>query len=387
MVVVIGALAMILVGVGSTIILLISGIQFLYRKKKGSTVKKSVVVVTVDVILFIFLVWFSQKQADTPRIIDSQGNEVKGSITSLEKLKLNGHEEWISIRGWDKTKPVLLFLAGGPGGSQIAAVRRNLGELEKDYVVVSWDQPGAGKSYHAVAKDELTVETYIEDGICLTQYLCERFEKEKIYLIGESCGSALGIFMLDQAPEYFAGFIGTGQVVDFVEMEQKDYQLAIDLAEEAGDWKKAEKIEENGIPPYYENITWKSAEYLNYLGDKMTTNPDIMNSGYQTMEDLLASEYGLFDKVNYLLGIINTFNTVYPQLYDIDLRERYNSLEVPIYFFEGRHDINAPTDLVETYYEGLEAPKKELIWFEHSGHSPWINESEKFVDEVKRHFK
>ena len=108
----------------------------------------------------------------------------------------------------------------------------------------------------------------------------------------------------------------------------------------------------------------KSAEYLNYLSSYMNSNPKIQNSGYQTFRDIFSSEYSILDKINYLRGIVNTFNYVYPQLYDIDLRTDYSKINVPIYFFLGRHDINAPISLVENYLNVLEAPHKEIIWFE-----------------------
>ena len=114
----------------------------------------------------------------------------------------------------------------------------------------------------------------------------------------------------------------------------------------------------------------------------MSSNPEIQNGGYNTFRDLFSPEYGILDKINFLRGLVNTFNHVYPQLYGINLRTDYSRLEVPVYFFLGRHDINAPSVLVEEYFSILEAPSKEIVWFEHSGHSPWINESDKFVDEL-----
>jgi hypothetical protein len=38
--------------------------------------------------------------------------------------------------------------------------------------------------------------------------------------------------------------------------------------------------------------------------------------------------------------------------------------------------------LAEEYFELLNAPHKEWIWFERSGHNPWVNESFAFVNEV-----
>lgn len=93
----------------------------------------------------------------------------------------------------------------------------------------------------------------------------------------------------------------------------------------------------------------------------MTSDPNITNGRYNTFRDMFSQEYGILDSLNYLLGVMNTFNVVYPQLYEIDLRENFTELEVPAYFFIGRHDINAPTNLAEDYYNLLDAPQKELV--------------------------
>lgn len=346
-------------------------------------VKKNMLVLISVCVICAGFIWVTQLAASTPAIRDDNGNRIEGSIAELKQVTLNGHKEWISIRGNNTDNPVLLFLAGGPGGSQMAAVRYDLAELEKHFVVVNWDQPGSGKSYGAMNTADITVDTYIEDGYELTKYLCEAFNQEKIYLVGESWGSALGIFLVDKAPELYHSFIGTGQMISFLDTEMLDYELAMDVAREKGDDKTLETLVSNGPPPYYgKDVTWKSAAYLNYLSSYMTQNPEIQNGGYNTFRDLFASEYGILDKINYLRGIVNTFNAVYPQLYDVDLRVDCTKLKVPVYFFIGRHDINAPTSLVEEYFEILDAPIKELVWFEHSGHSPWINESARFVEEL-----
>jgi pimeloyl-ACP methyl ester carboxylesterase len=322
---------------------------------------------------------FSQLTASTPAI------NTENSIAELRAISLNGRKEWISIRGQDKTNPVLLFLAGGPGGSQMAAVRYDLAVLEEHFVVVHWDQPGSAKSYGAMPIKDITPDIYIEDGIALTKYLCEQFGQKNIYLVGESWGSALGIFLIDKAPELYRKFIGTGQMISFLDTELMNYDFALNLARERGDTKTIETLESNGKPPYYGNdVTWKIMPYNQYLGNYMAQNPEIANSGYNTFRDLFSSEYGILDKINYFRGMMNVFNSVYPQLYGIDLRKDYPSLDVPVYFFLGRHDVNAPTSLFEDYYAILSAPEKEIVWFEHSGHSPWINESRLFVEELLR---
>lgn len=351
------------------------------RNKKSLTLissfKKATTFFLITILVCLSLVFITQITASTPKI------KGKNSISELIKLNFNGRKQWISIRGKDKSKPVLLFLAGGPGGTQMAAVRHELGELEKHFVVVNWDQPGSGKSYYAEKISKITVDTYLKDGYALIKYLKDRFSQEKIYLIGESWGSALGIFLVNKHPDSIYAMIGTGQMIDFLETERIDYAKALEIAESKNDTTIIKRLLANGEPPYYgKDVTWKSAVYLNYLSEYMANNPNIHNSGYNTIRDIASSEYGLLDKINYLRGVINTFNHVYQQLYKIDLRKDYTKLEVPIYFFLGRHDLNAPTFLVEEYYDILEAPEKKIIWFENSGHSPWINERDKFIEEV-----
>lgn len=378
------ALALILV---QSVICAIKAVKKKSFKKQIYSLKKVSIFLFAVIVLSTGLIIVSQLTASTPAILDENGNRPENSISELRKVVLNGRKQWISIRGWDKSAPVLLFLAGGPGGTQMAAVRHELAELEKHFVVVNWDQPGSGKSYNSMKTENITVQTYIEDGYALTEYLKERFSQEKIYLIGESWGSTLGIFLIDKYPESYHGFIGTGQMVDFVETERLDYAKAMEIAESKSDSNLINKLKKNGEPPYYgKDVTWKSAVYLNYLSAYMAANPDIQNPGYNTFRDIFSSEYGILDKINFFRGIVNTYNHVYQQLYTTDLRRDFADVEVPVYFMLGRHDVNAPVTLAEEYFEILNAPEKDLIWFEHSGHSPWINERDKFVKEVLKCF-
>jgi pimeloyl-ACP methyl ester carboxylesterase len=335
------------------------------------------------ILLFTIIVAGSQWLSYTPPIVGEDGKPLANSIAILEKVKLEDSDQWITIRGKDKDKPILLFLAGGPGGTQLAATRTQLKALEDYFIVVNWDQPGSGKSYSSVSKKSLTPERYISDAYELAKYLCKKFGKEKVYVLGESWGSALGIMLAQKHPEVIHAFMGTGQMVAFLDTEIYDYNFAMKVASENGDTEIFNKLMQQGAPPYYgKDVTWKSATYLMYLSSYMSKNPAISNSGYNTLGELSGPEYGLYDKLNYLRGVVYTFNHVYPQLYEIDLRKQAAKIDVPVYFLEGRHDVNAPTSLVEEYYQILQTPHKELIWFEHSGHDPWRNEKEKFVDTV-----
>lgn len=322
----------------------------------------------------------SQAFAKTPVILGADGKPLPGSIATLEQVTLNGSRQWITIRGEDATKPVLLWLAGGPGGSDLVAARINLGGLEKHFVVVNWDQPGAGKSFDSVDRSKMTVERYLEDGRALVLQLKERFKQDKIYLAGESWGSAFGILFVQRYPELFHAFAGTGQMVAFTENDQICYDFAMNLAKERGDTEKVAKLTEQGPPPYYDkDVAMKQGTYLLDTFSYMNQNKAIYGRKASTWDDLAGTEYGIYDKVSWLRGIVDTLGVVYPQLWDIDFRKQAAKLDVPVYFLIGRHDVNAPVKLVEEYLAVLEAPHKEIVWFEHSGHTPWVTEADEFV--------
>jgi pimeloyl-ACP methyl ester carboxylesterase len=327
-------------------------------------------------------VGLSQVFAATPPITDADGNPVPGSIATLEQVELNSSHQWITVRGHSTDLPVLLFLAGGPGGSELAMTRKYLGELEQHFIVVNWDQPGTGKSYGAVPFDQLTPERYVQDGYALTQYLRERFDEDKIYVFGESWGTIPGIWLMQQHPDLYHAFISTGQMVDAVENDTRIYYHAIELAEEWGRTETVAQLRQNGPPPYPpETVIGKFGTFNGVLNDYMHAHAYGEGTGHNLMLDSLASpEYGLLDKVNWLVGLARTFRTVYPQLNDLDFREQVTTLDVPVYFIAGRWDVNTDTPLAREYFDLLDAPHKQWIWFEDSAHTPSWDEPSRFVD-------
>jgi pimeloyl-ACP methyl ester carboxylesterase len=319
----------------------------------------------------------SQVFASTPPIRDASGQPIPGSIATLEKVTINGTEQWITIRGHAVNKPILLNLGmGGPGGGGFST--RSLYEpLEKDFLVVSWDEPGTGKAYHAVPISTLTVDRFVEDAYTLTMYLRERFHQDKIYVYGVSWSSIIGIKLIQQHPELFHAYIGNGQMVNTTENDILGYEFALDYLTRKGDTKTLQALRRNGPPPYIgENVTGRYVAYLDELNVYMGM-PRL--SVIVPIVPFFASEYGYVDKINHTRGIIDSFDAIYPQLKDLDFIAQAPKLEVPVYFFAGRNDVNAMYTIVEEYYSVLEAPHKELIWLE-GGHGLGGDNLHQFVD-------
>ncbi|HEX5798550.1 MAG TPA: hypothetical protein VFY02_00445, partial [Gaiellaceae bacterium] len=116
------------------------------------------------------------RPATTDPILGPDGEPLAGSIAELTRVELGGHDLALMIRGHSTESPVLLFLAGGPGGSEVGAMRRHLEALEQDFVVVTFDQRGTGKSYDALdPASTVTLDGAVGDTLELTDYLRSRF--------------------------------------------------------------------------------------------------------------------------------------------------------------------------------------------------------------------
>ncbi|MGD8406231.1 MAG: alpha/beta hydrolase [Anaerolineales bacterium] len=376
-----------LAAVGTLLIgLLTLGIA-VFSKRRHSWLKKfggQMLFLVIAIALFAGLVLGSQWTAHTPPILGEDGKPLPGSIASMEKVRLGGVDQWLILRGQDVNKPVLLFLSGGPGGSEAARVFRFNAELEKHFVVVVWEQRGCGKSYPSInPKADLTVDQYVSDAIELTSMLRDRFDEQKIYLAGHSWGSIIGVRAAQQRPDLFHAYIGSAQMVDVLETDRIIYQLMMEHSIETGDRQFVQTLEAQGEPPYLgENpigpySTLFEREYTVY------EYPNIKSEDYRRDGDILLlmlkqPEYGWLDRLYYLLALMNTYNAVYPQLQEMDFRVEAIRLDLPVYLILGRHDMNNPYQIPEEYFNLLEAPSKQLYFFEDSGHGMIWEEADLF---------
>ena len=385
--IVLGGLALVLVGV--TLFLLFTLLATVFTTNRAHWQKKlrgqMIFVVSVFVLLVI-IVTTSQWMAHTPLILGEDNQPLTNSIASLEKIKLGGVDQWLIIRGHDVNKPVLLFLSGGPGASEAARVLRFNQELEKHFVVVIWEQRGCGKSYPSLnPKSSLTVDQYASDLIELSEILRARFDEKKIYLVGHSWGTIIETRAVQQRPDLFHAYVGTAQMVDVLETDQIIYEMVLEHSRATGDTKFVETLEKQGEPPYLGKSPIQPYSTLFGREYSLYEFPNITNEAYRRDGDILMlmlkqPEYGWLDRVYYLLGLMNTFNVVYPQLQDTDFRLDAASFDLPVYMMLGRHDMNNPYQIPEEYFNLLEAPSKKLYFFEESGHGLIWEEAEKFHD-------
>lgn len=338
------------------------------------------------VLLLAVIVGASQWLAHTPPILSEDGKPLHNSIASLERVRLGGVDQWLIIRGQDVDKPVLLFLSGGPGASEAARVLRFNQELEKHFVVVIWEQRGCGKSYPSLnPKSGLTVEQYTADILELTEHLRIRFDEQKIYLVGHSWGTIIGVAAAQARPDLFHAYVGTAQMVDVRETDQVIYDMVLEHSSQTGDTQFVQTLEKQGRPPYLSKSSIQPYSTLFGREYALYEAPNIKDEAYRQDGDILLlmlkqPEYGWLDRVYYLLGLMNTFNVVYPQLQDMDFRQDALLFDLPVYLILGRHDMNNPYQIPEEYFNLLEAPSKQLYFFEDSGHGMIWEEAPLFHD-------
>lgn len=320
------------------------------------------------------------RPASTDAITDAAGDPVVGSVAELTSVDVNGRELGLMIRGHDTTNPVLLFLAGGPGGSELGAMRNHLPALEESFTVVTLDQRGNGTSYPALdPTDTYTLESAVDDVVATTDVLRERFGQERIVLVGQSWGTLLGVLAAHREPALYSAFVGTGQMVSPLETDRIFYADTLAWAREEGMTGLATELEEIGPPPYSSMLDYETAlshEYEVYPYDHSGNSEG--QGGFS--ENFLVPEYTTVDQVHLLGSFMDTFGALYPRIQDADLRRDAPSLEVPVFFVQGAHEARGRAEPFAQWYAALSAPRKELVVLDTSGHRPLFEQPEEFVE-------
>jgi len=337
----------------------------------------------VAAILAVGLLVFSLallRPASTDAIRDAEGNVVPGSVAELTEIDVNGHDLGLMIRGHSVDNPVLLFLAGGPGGSEYGAMRRHLSELEEHVTVVTWDQRGSGTSYDELdPTDTITLQGAVDDTIAVTEYLRNRFDTDQIYLLGQSWGTTLGVLAVQEYPELYRAFIGTGQMVSQRATDIIFYEDTLAWAEETGRDGLADELRDIGPPPYDDMLDYETAlanEQQVYSYDHSENS----EGEGQMSENLLVSEYTLLDQLHVLPAFLDTIAALYPQLQDIDFRETATEFDVPMFFVQGAHEADGRAEVFEDWYPMIDAPIVDRAELATSGHRPLWEQPDEFVD-------
>jgi len=303
-------------------------------------------------------------------------------IAELQPIDLGGYPQWLLIRGQDVSRPLLLFLHGGPGESNMWLAHYTMKELEQHFVCVNWDQRGTGRSFRPGPPPEsMTIDQFVQDTIALIELLRARFGQQKVLLLGHSWGSVLAMKVAAARPDLLYAAIGMGQVVDNRRGEDLSYRYVLERAHAEHNRKAIRILEQlGGSDTLGKDGKFVQRWWLFHYGG-MT---HALDTGAVVSTLLNAPECSIVDCIRGLRMRDMKFSIrrMGDEIMDVNLLQEIPELSVPVVFFAGRYDYTTPFALVEQFYASLHAPYKKLIWFEHSAHMPHMEEPEKFQREL-----
>ena len=301
--------------------------------------------------------------------------EGERAIAALERVSLGGFEQTILLRGHDRSNPVLLHLHGGPGFGQLPIAPGYSDELERHFVVVHWDQRGTGASCQGADFGAVTREQIVADAIELSAQLARRFGRPRIFLLGHSWGSVVGALAAQQRPELFDAYVGLGQVVNGHRNEEISYQFVLDEARRRGDAEALAELEAIHPPyPTFDQLRVQRRWLDAYRGSIYATE----RARQVLPAALFGREYTLATRLRFFGCFRRTLERLWSGLDGFDAITQIPRLDVPVYFFTGRHDWNTPFSLIEEWAEQLKAPHVEIVWFDEAGHMPPLEVPEEF---------
>lgn len=332
------------------------------------------------VLIFMSLLVYSTYLEKATKINTSNG------ISSLEEITLGGLKQWIFIRGTDQKNPILIFLHGGPGAPMggMSSSRKFDAELIKHFTIVHWDQRGAGKSYHSdIPIESMTHDRLVEDCNELIDYLKNKFDKEKVFIVGHSAGTIIGIKTAYKYPAKIHAYVGVAQVINEYETQKISYDFIVDEAQKSGKVNIQKSIKAIGPPPYETpEKDMEKAKYIVRYGGFIHDNPVKQLAGVM-LSFLTSPEYSLSEGIRTFRnkGLEFSMDAMWDEIRNINLTKEIPSIKIPIYFFEGKYDMITPVVLVENFYNTLQAEKgKQLFIFEHSAHVPMLEEKERYEE-------
>ncbi len=340
--------------------------------------------VAAGLLVAVGLVWINSSGRPKP-FLDSRGNPLAGSISEKIFVNINGTKQGMFIKGKRRNAPVLLYLHGGmPDYFLTDKYPTGLDEL---FTVVWWEQRGSGISYDSgLDRSAMTVDTMMNDVITVADYLRQRFRQDRIYLMGHSGGTFLGIRVAATHPELFRAYIGVSQISRQKVSEKLAYDYMVRRFAAEGNADMVGKLRESPvtltgqIPDSYLKIR---DEAMHELGIGTMRN---MRNVFTDLfiPSLLFDEYSLGEKYRLWAGKSHAgVSVIWNDIISRDLSEEITSLDIPVYFLHGRYDYTCSFSLAEEFFRKIEAPVKGFYIFEKSAHCPLFEEPLKTVGIIR----
>ena len=291
---------------------------------------------------------------------------------------LGGVAQYVEVRGASPDLPVLLWLHGGPCMPATPMLRYHQAELSNTFIVASWDQRSCGRSASTDPRPgEMTLERHVLDAHELTRHLMRMLGKRKVFLVGHSWGSIVGVELAQRYPEDYTAYVGIGQVVNLPEGERLARDTLLSRARARGDTATVRAVESiafslasgyaDGLQGFLaqRRLLWMN-RMMDYDASAMVR---AIGAGAATGYPTRVQDF--------MTAALYAQGALFREMMAVDLTRR-TEFRIPVFFFAGRHDFNTPGQLAAAYLETIHAPAKGMIWFERSGHQPPWEEPEAF---------
>ncbi len=295
-------------------------------------------------------------------------------------VPLGGIEQWVTIRGEDKSNPILLHVHGGPGVA-FSAYTEEFAPYETNFTVVQWDQRGAGCTFGRSGRNatpDVTLDRIAADGIELATQLQARLGNRKIIVLGHSLGSIVATKMVQRAPELFAAYVGTGQFVsvDEIVKGQLVYLRKIAAAgdKDLGDQLDAiAKLDPHGLERFFA------------VNRQLATRvPAVDGAWYQRWQSRTAQVMTPDELKDWQTGRQTSIGWLLPDARSVNLVATAQQIEIPFVVIQGSEDVYTPAEPAIAYFESVAAPAKELVIVEGAGHFPHLTHTEQFLAALVR---
>lgn len=344
-------------------------------------------VLVVSVLVFLTIISPGKPSA----FKDETGNVLKGSISKKIFVAIGGVKQGMFIRSKNTNNPVLLFLHGGPGFPNYFLFEKYNPGLEDYFTVCYWEQRGGGLSYTPEATlESMTLEQLASDAIEVTNYLRERFKKDKIYIMAWSGGTTIALPAVAQAPQLYHAYITMAQITRQRKSEKIAYQFMLKHYTEMNDQRSVKDLlrfnqletESDLISFFNSGIRDKLMHELGIgtMRSMKSVFKDIFLPVWTCRAYTLKEKYIIWKSKLIFLPKTN----LKTQALKTDFSEAYPEIKVPVYFMCGKHDLTVNFDLTKNYYNHLHAPLKGFYTFKNSAHGPLFDEPERFREILEK---
>jgi proline iminopeptidase len=315
--------------------------------------------------------------ATAPLPADAAGD----AVADVANVHVGDARLWILMRGDDRAAPVMIWLHGGPGGAQTPLFRLFNRDLERHFVVVYWDQRGAGRSFDPDADPSaLTIRRHLEDLDAVIGFVRGRTGVDEVALVGHSWGAALGLLYAHDQPGKVSAVVAAAPLVNELERQHAQLAFALASARDRDDEQALSTIREIGTPPFTAEQVLAMERWVDRYGGVFHNRPSFLRA---TVSATVRGYVRPWEIPRFIRANELTLQVMMPELLTIDLRTAVPSLQVPVLFALGRHDRQVDARLAADYFAELAAPSRQLVWFEHSAHNVPFEEPERFNATVR----